>query len=587
MGDILNSVFEALLATAYDHHAGLVKWGGDAVLLLFDEAGHAERAAVAATEMQRVMRAVGRLRTSGGPVRLRMSIGVHTGDLDFLLVGHHNRELIVTGPAATTVARMEEAAGAGEVVLSATSAAAVRASGGKVGAPRGPGWLLDGPPPDVAALPLRPVKVPGRLDLGIALPRALREHLLDGAVDSEHRHVAVAFVGFSGADELATAEDPDALTAAVDHLITASQDAAEANDVTILSTDLERGRREADLHLGGAEEGWRRRGPRRDRGPGGARRGWTTPAARRGGLRAGLRRGLRVGLPPHLLGGRRLREPRGPPHGGRPARTAAGNGGGDGADGRTVPQHARAAVPGEGQAGAGARPAGGGGRHRAGAHGTRLDPARRPRARAAHAARRRRGGAVGHRAGDRPRRTRGDREVSPARGAGRRGQLPGPLGRRRHLRRGHALQAHAALRPPTTRPAPRRRPGGRGQRPPAARRGTSSVSGAVAAARRTGGGRGPPDDRSGRRHRPRRPQGTDGVGPQRAPQGHDPGARGAGLRRRAPHGRRHHRPGAPAASGRPPPSLAGRRQLPSGRSSRRPRNRRAGYGDARARSARA
>src|SRR4051812_33582712 len=44
MRDTLNDVFIALLDTAYEDGAGLLKWGGDALLLLFDGPGHAERA---------------------------------------------------------------------------------------------------------------------------------------------------------------------------------------------------------------------------------------------------------------------------------------------------------------------------------------------------------------------------------------------------------------------------------------------------------------------------------------------------------------------------------------------------------------
>jgi class 3 adenylate cyclase/tetratricopeptide (TPR) repeat protein len=167
-----------------------------------------------------------------------MSIGVHTGAVDFLLVGHHNRELVVTGPGATTVALMEKVADAGEVVVSAATAEAVRAAGGTIGEAKGPGWLLVRSPAGIAKAPIRAVEQPADLDLGVALPAPLREHLLDGAVEGEHRHVAVGFIEFSGADALAVADDPELLTTAVDHVIATSQDAADANDVTILSTDV-------------------------------------------------------------------------------------------------------------------------------------------------------------------------------------------------------------------------------------------------------------------------------------------------------------------------------------------------------------
>src|SRR5436190_12222865 len=83
MRDTLDGVFTALLDEAYDWGAGLLKWGGDALLLLFDGPEHAPRAARACWEMQRTIERVGRLRVTGGTVTLRMSIGITTGSLDF------------------------------------------------------------------------------------------------------------------------------------------------------------------------------------------------------------------------------------------------------------------------------------------------------------------------------------------------------------------------------------------------------------------------------------------------------------------------------------------------------------------------
>ena len=60
--DTLDGVFNALLDEAYLWGAGLIKWGGDALLLLYDGPGHEARAARAAWEMQRTIERVGRLR---------------------------------------------------------------------------------------------------------------------------------------------------------------------------------------------------------------------------------------------------------------------------------------------------------------------------------------------------------------------------------------------------------------------------------------------------------------------------------------------------------------------------------------------
>src|SRR5262249_33021648 len=77
--DTLDACFARLLAGAYAEGAGLVKWGGDAVLLLFDGEDHAARACRGAGRMQRALRAMGPVPSTAGRVRLRMSVGVHTG----------------------------------------------------------------------------------------------------------------------------------------------------------------------------------------------------------------------------------------------------------------------------------------------------------------------------------------------------------------------------------------------------------------------------------------------------------------------------------------------------------------------------
>ena len=118
MSDLLSAVFTDLLTAAYDYGGRLLKWGGDAVLLLFEDDGHPERACRGSYEMRRALRRFGEVRASAGVARLRLSIGLHTGTATFFLVGARHRELVVTGPAATTTVAMEAAAAAGEVALS-------------------------------------------------------------------------------------------------------------------------------------------------------------------------------------------------------------------------------------------------------------------------------------------------------------------------------------------------------------------------------------------------------------------------------------------------------------------------------------
>src|SRR5262249_7043757 len=97
--DVMNKTFSALLEEAYGLGGGLLKFGGDALLLLYEGERHAARAARAAFEMRRTLRAIGRPRTSAGTVQLKMHAGLHSGTFHFFLVGDPHRELLVPGPA--------------------------------------------------------------------------------------------------------------------------------------------------------------------------------------------------------------------------------------------------------------------------------------------------------------------------------------------------------------------------------------------------------------------------------------------------------------------------------------------------------
>ncbi len=237
MSDILSTVFTDLLAVAFSYGAWLVKWGGDAVLLLFEGEEHPVLASRAAFEMRRALRRAGRVRATAGSASLRLSIGVHSGPVAFFLVGTQHRELVITGPAATEVALMQGAAGAGEIVLSPAAAALLDSR--VLGEARGPGRLL-------RAAPAAEQRAWGRsdvtgLDLASCLPRPIADYVLGGAREGEHRRVAVAFVEFTGTDELLAGSGPQATAAALHEVVSLAQEACSRSDVTFLETDISPG----------------------------------------------------------------------------------------------------------------------------------------------------------------------------------------------------------------------------------------------------------------------------------------------------------------------------------------------------------
>src|SRR5262249_38274823 len=121
--DVIGFVFRQLLATAYANGGGLIKFGGDALLLWFGGENHPTDGVGAAIGMRRALTEMGAINTSAGNVRLRMSVGVHSGLFHFFLVGDRHRELLLTGPAASRVVAMEGTAEAGEIVVSPETAA--------------------------------------------------------------------------------------------------------------------------------------------------------------------------------------------------------------------------------------------------------------------------------------------------------------------------------------------------------------------------------------------------------------------------------------------------------------------------------
>ena len=215
----ISGVFEGLIGIANRRGGDVLKFRGDALLILFSGDAHAERACRAASEMQWFIERTGETMSSVGEVRLRMSTGIYTGVCHFFLVESSHKELVIAGPAATATIRLEDEADAGEVLVSPATAAAV-----------GPEWLagerggaallaLDREP-DAAAPPVvedadRPSDVP---DLEPFVPVALRSSLRLEAGEAEHRQVTAAFVKFTGVEALLAQRGPAAVGEALDAL---------------------------------------------------------------------------------------------------------------------------------------------------------------------------------------------------------------------------------------------------------------------------------------------------------------------------------------------------------------------------------
>ncbi len=228
--DAVNAIFAAMLAQVERGAGELLKFGGDAILVLFQGDEHARRACAVALGIQDQLAGLRVL--PGRRAQLSVSAGVASGLGHLFLAGDAPRELIVAGPLASQVVEMEGLAEAGEVIISPGTRQEL--GDGSVGEARGGGRMLL----DVALNDaLEPVVARTGIDPRPGLPAHLHDHR---AGHGEHRTIGVGFVQFSGSDALLADRGPVALAVELNDLFAATARACRDWGVTLVSTDADR-----------------------------------------------------------------------------------------------------------------------------------------------------------------------------------------------------------------------------------------------------------------------------------------------------------------------------------------------------------
>jgi class 3 adenylate cyclase/tetratricopeptide (TPR) repeat protein len=237
----VSGVFEGLIGIAYRRGGDVLKFRGDALLLFFSGDAHADRACRASSEMQWFIESTGEtMMSSVGEVKLRMYTGIYSGTCHFFLVDAGHRDLIVCGPAATATMELEDAAAAGEVLVSAATAAAVGPEW-LAGEREGAGVLALDKDPDAAAPPVFEAEVLGSsgLELEGFVPAAIRSFIRLEAGEAEHRQVTAAFVKYTGAEALLARGGSAALSEALQGLGDIVGRVSEELGITMLESDID------------------------------------------------------------------------------------------------------------------------------------------------------------------------------------------------------------------------------------------------------------------------------------------------------------------------------------------------------------
>ncbi|MFP4554707.1 MAG: adenylate/guanylate cyclase domain-containing protein, partial [Actinomycetota bacterium] len=234
--DVLNHVFSGMLEIAYLHGGNLLKFGGDALLLIFKEDDHEIRAGSAAVEMRRVLKEAENYETSVGRLRLRMSVGIHSGIMHLFRAGDVHDELLVAGPGASKTTQMEGTADAGEIVISGETKAALPPDSAEVS--KEAGWLLKWRTPRCELMPIVERELADPVVVGAWVTPLLRDYLSATHPEPEHRIAGVAFIRISGFDGVLAEHGPEEAAQRLHETVSVIQQAAYEEGVTFLGTDI-------------------------------------------------------------------------------------------------------------------------------------------------------------------------------------------------------------------------------------------------------------------------------------------------------------------------------------------------------------
>lgn len=230
LAEIISSCFTDLIEAAYEYDGEIIKFGGDALLVLFRGDDHGRRAAGTGLAMQRTLGASTAARRS----KLTMTVGVAGGPFDTFLAGDPRSELLIISGAADRVIQLESDAGQGETLVSPDIAELFEPHE-IVNEHHGGGVLS----PDVAVAGCR---IHER-----TMPEEPLERFIPGAVadqldafaelGGEHRFATVGFLMATGVAELVEA-DPQLAAREIGALVNRIAEAGHRFGVTPLETDI-------------------------------------------------------------------------------------------------------------------------------------------------------------------------------------------------------------------------------------------------------------------------------------------------------------------------------------------------------------
>ncbi len=228
---LISKCFEALIGVAYEYGGEVLKFGGDALLVIFRGDDHMRRVAAAAVEMQNALAS-----TAGAKrAKLTMTVGASEGPFDVFMVGTGNRDLLISGDRATKVIELEGTADKGQTLISEAIAEALLEEVPLI--QHELGYVID---QVVAATKPGPRPAGGNPDLiqSLIAPSVNRHFEAFEQLGGEHRIVAVDFLSIAGVQAQLDSVGGRATADQLGYLFDTVTEIGERFDVSILHTDI-------------------------------------------------------------------------------------------------------------------------------------------------------------------------------------------------------------------------------------------------------------------------------------------------------------------------------------------------------------
>ncbi|NQW20824.1 MAG: AAA family ATPase [Chloroflexi bacterium] len=243
--ETINFFFSSILEVTDRYGGDNLKFGGDALLLLFTGDNHADRAVRAVLTARSLVKKIGKIVVDGRSTRLGMSFGIHSGDFWSAVAGKPGDRMLhyMLGSEVRKVAQAESEASSGQVVISSQTLdllsgryavhgggefhRVVRSYGGSFKVEQTKTIFASSSSPHIADY----IPIPVR--------EAMDQAGGNGSLPSEHRKAWVIFMGVEGFEDLLERSGPDQ---ALDQLTGFSAeiiDSAQAHGGLVLGTDID------------------------------------------------------------------------------------------------------------------------------------------------------------------------------------------------------------------------------------------------------------------------------------------------------------------------------------------------------------